>query len=232
MSSQPPAPLPWTSQQPMQEPRTVYYKKETNRAGVRQTAAVDLAPPMAVTQMIVPIDTPPKYDAATMLEARKPGSDGVPPLFRLEAEKDLVARENAERMKRTPKPKADELMSFPPLAPTSLSPFVARALAPYQAVIEPNYVCYGRLLFEDKNSERYGWTMGPLQPFTDLATFLGNTSNLAYNVCSFPGLRYDCSAGLCLPGDPVPYLLYPPGFSVSGILGSAGVNVALWAVIP
>lgn len=174
-----------------------------------------------------PMDTSPRMTDTLGLDPRKPGSDGVAPLFRLEGEQDLMARENAERDK-----KKLERIVFPAHAPNSLTPFMARALSPMQAVMEPNYVCYGRLLFEDKNSERYGWSMGPLQPMTDVLTFLGNASNLPYNFWSFPGLWYDSSAGLCLPGDPVPYYLYPPGFSVSGFVGQALVTVALYAIFP
>lgn len=226
-----PTPAPITlPANPDPEPRTIYYRKETNRPWVRQAAAVELVPLKVVKQQPPPMNgtqAQPKSTETVEIDPRLPGSNGIPPLFRLEGENDLVARENAERQKRKLEP-----IVFPEHAPTSKTPFVARALAPSQTVVEPNYVVYRRLFFEDKNSERYGWSMGPLQPLTDLGTFLGNFSNLPYNFFSFPGLWFDSNAGLCLPGDPVPYLLYPPGFSVSGFAGQAAVTVALYAIFP
>ena len=35
-----------------------------------------------------------------------------------------------------------------------------------------------------------------------------------------------------VPGDPVPFLLYPPGFSVTGLMAEAGTAVALFAIFP
>ncbi len=227
--SVPPAPLPWVMNQPQPETRTVYYKKETNRSGVRQTGAADLQAPMPSQQPMRPSEPSKGMSEELNINPRVPGPEGVPPLFRLESEENLVARENAERPKKRP---PLEQIIFPVHAPNSLTPFVMRALAPNQTVVEPNYVVYRRLLFEDKNSERYGWSMGALQPLVDVGNFASNVSNLPYNFFSFPGLWFDSSAGLCLPGDPVPYLLYPPGFSVSGFLGQAGVTVALYAIFP
>jgi hypothetical protein len=35
-----------------------------------------------------------------------------------------------------------------------------------------------------------------------------------------------------LPGDPVPFLLYPPQMSVPGMVGEMGVLIALVAIFP
>jgi hypothetical protein len=100
-------------------------------------------------------------------------------------------------------------------------------LAPMAIFAEPSYVDYRRLLFEDKNTERYGWNLGPIQPFVSAYEFLGGVVILPYKFFSWPCLRYDSNAGLCLPGDPVPYFLYPPGISLSGAAAEAGIIVAL-----
>jgi hypothetical protein len=77
---------------------------------------------------------------------------------------------------------------------------------------EPNYVCYCPLYFEDKNSERYGWSLGPIQPVVSGGIFYADLATLPLKLAFFPWYHDDCSAGQCLPGDPVPYLLYPPAY--------------------
>src|SRR5438445_363990 len=39
------------------------------------------------------------------------------------------------------------------------------------ATAEPAYVCYKRLWFEQRNSERYAWDFGVLQPFLSTGVF-------------------------------------------------------------
>ena len=55
---------------------------------------------------------------------------------------------------------------------------------------------------------------------------------LPYHIGTQPCRCYECSAGYCLPGDPVPYLLYPPELSLSGFLLEAGTVVSLAAIFP
>ncbi len=98
--------------------------------------------------------------------------------------------------------------------------------------VEPPYVCYRRLYFEDKNHERYGWDLGFVQPFVSAMAFYKDVVFLPYRFATEPCRRYESSAGYCLPGDPVPYLLYPPNWSISGGILEAGVTVALFAMIP
>jgi hypothetical protein len=40
--------------------------------------------------------------------------------------------------------------------------------------------------------------------------------------------KFECDAGYCLPGDPVPYMCYPPHYSVTGaaLEIAAGVGIA------
>jgi hypothetical protein len=98
--------------------------------------------------------------------------------------------------------------------------------------VEPNFVCHRRLYFEEKNSERQAWELGPLQPITSTLYFLKDFTTLPYNFGTRVCDRWECSAGKCLPGDATPYLLYPVEFSVTGALLQAGTMVGLAAVIP
>ena len=98
--------------------------------------------------------------------------------------------------------------------------------------VEPHFVCYGRLYFEQKNLERYGWSLGPLTPVISSLKFFTDVEFLPYKFAAFPWQRYDCSAGYCLPGDPVPLRLYPPEISATGFAAEASVVVALIAILP
>jgi hypothetical protein len=42
----------------------------------------------------------------------------------------------------------------------------------------------------------------------------------------------ESSTGYCLPGDPVPYLLYPPELTLSGVAAEVGTVIALLAIFP
>src|SRR5687767_5026397 len=99
-------------------------------------------------------------------------------------------------------------------------------------LVEPAYVCHGPLYFEELNSERYGWDLGLAQPILSTGIFYFDLLTLPYQVASSLGDCYDCSSGKCLPGDPVPYLLYPPQLSLTGSLAEAATLIALLAVFP
>jgi hypothetical protein len=109
---------------------------------------------------------------------------------------------------------------------------VARTFPPAQEVVEPYYVCYNRLLFEERNSERYGWDLGFIQPFVSAGAFYWDVVALPYHLGTEPCRHYECGAGYCLPGDPVPYLLYPPELSLTGTVLEAGTIVALFGIFP
>jgi hypothetical protein len=97
---------------------------------------------------------------------------------------------------------------------------------------EPAYVMYKRLYFEDVNAERYGWDFGPWQPIISAALFYKDVAFLPYHIGTRPCQCYETSAGYCLPGDPVPYLLYPPELSLTGGLLQAGTVVGIAALFP
>jgi hypothetical protein len=99
-------------------------------------------------------------------------------------------------------------------------------------IAEPNYVCYHRLYFEQLNAERYGWELGILQPFISTGVFYADVLLLPYHMGTDPCRKWDCNAGYCLPGDPVPYLLYPPDFSLTGLAAEAAVVGGVAAAFP
>lgn len=110
--------------------------------------------------------------------------------------------------------------------------YAPRVFVPSAMRVEANYLCYGRLYFEDKNSERYGWELGPLQPFVSTLKFYKDVLSLPYNYGTRPCQRFEANAGYCLPGDPVPYLIYPVEASLTGGLLEAGTIVGLYAIFP
>jgi hypothetical protein len=99
-------------------------------------------------------------------------------------------------------------------------------------VVAPNYVCYERLYFRHLNTEQYGWDLGILQPIISAGSFFVDFALLPYRWAMAPCQRCECSAGYCLPGDPVPLMLYPPELSLTGALAEATTIVGLIAIFP
>ena len=89
--------------------------------------------------------------------------------------------------------------------------------APMRAEYAALYVVHRRLHFEDRNSERYGWDLGIVQPLVSALLFYKDV--LAWPQSLASGCAYgfwDTNAGKCLPGSPTPYMLYPPGLTITG----------------
>jgi hypothetical protein len=100
---------------------------------------------------------------------------------------------------------------------------VARQWPPLTETVDPAFVCYRRLYFEQLNLERYGWDLGLLSPLVSQGAFYLDLALLPYHAATDPFRRFECNRGYCLPGDPVPLLLYPPEWSWTGFLAEAGV---------
>jgi hypothetical protein len=126
---------------------------------------------------------------------------------------------------------------FPPL-PVVSPPGVAYQsktpnYPPRQAILEPGYVVYRTLYFEERNAERQGWDLGPMQTLVSAAYFWRDALLLPQSVmtawCRGP---WDTSAGKCQPGSPSPYYLYPLGLTVSGTafetLSAVGIGFAFF----
>jgi len=110
--------------------------------------------------------------------------------------------------------------------------FQARKYEPMMCPVEPAYIVYRRLYFEEKNAERYGWECGPIQPLVSTLHFFKDVALLPHNIASYPCRRFETNAGLCRPGDPVPYYLYPPELTGSGLLAEVGTIALIAAIIP
>jgi hypothetical protein len=154
------------------------------------------------------------------IQLEPPGPQQV---FRLEAESSLQERMRQEgRQRPTP-----ERIQFPDEPVVGAGTYKGRDFKPMTMTVEPNYLCYHRLYFERVNTERYGWDLGFIQPVVSVGQFYWDLAWLPYHMWTEPCRNYDSNAGYCLPGDPVPYLLYPPQFSLTGVMAEAGVVVGL-----
>jgi hypothetical protein len=185
-----------------------------------QGAAYQPMPPLAAPG--APID-----EAAQeyQIPLEPPGPDRI---FRLESEAQLMERMRQEARNRRPV----ERITFPDEPILSKDWYAGRSWPPTDRPVEPNYVCYERLLFEQKNFERYGWDLGPIAPVVSFGTFFADFVMTPYNLFKDPCRCWDANAGYCLPGDPVPLLLYPPELSVSGAMAEAAAVLAIVAIFP
>lgn len=167
----------------------------------------------------------PKEEEEVRIQLEPPGSDRI--FGRRDSETSLKIRMQQEvrQQKRQPIPFPDEPI-------LSTDKYIARVFPPMTEIVEPNYVCYHRLYFEDKNSERYGWDLGFIQPFVSGGIFFWDVATLPYHLGTDPCRKYECNTGYCLPGDPVPYLIYPPTYSVTGAAAEIGTIVALAWIFP
>lgn len=151
----------------------------------------------------------------------------------LQLEKAIMERLR-EDLKKDKKytPDQERYLVFPPL-PIISPPGVAyqaktATYAPKQAALEPNYLVHRRLYFEEKNAERTGWDMGPLQVLVSAGYFWRDTLLVPQTLAS--GCVYgfwDTSVGKCFPGSPSPYFLYPPGLTVTGTVAEGVVVTGL-----
>lgn len=208
---------------PVAAPKTLYYQKDAKP---------------------VPAIQPVKYQDPT--KPAPPPSEAIlppsatetvpPPITKIEVQSEsqlfTSIREEVKRHNQSP-----IFRHFPQddkegYRPVSTEPYAARAFEAMVRLVEPNFVCYGRLYFEEKNADRYGWEFGPLQPLVSTGHFVKDYIFLPYHFWTRPCQRYECSAGYCLPGDPVPYLIYPPEFSLTGGIMQAGTVVGLAAIFP
>jgi hypothetical protein len=206
------------SVQPAAEtPATLHFLKP---AGFMQAATYQ-QPPMSGRQAPGP-DTLQEYQ----IQLEPPGPQRI---FRLESEASLNERMRQEARER-PVPDRIVFPSEPVVGGKEATP--PRNLPSSTMLIEPSYLCYNRLYFEQPNFERYGWDLGPVTPFVSAGKFYWDLVFLPNHFWTEPCRCYECSAGYCLPGDPVPLLLYPPQLSLTGAVGEAATAVALLAIFP
>lgn len=154
---------------------------------------------------------------------------------RLPARSDVSAFPNDEQLERAILERLrqeereygrDPFAKYPPTLRFPVNPPIGGGVAyqpktltysPMQVRYEPLYVVHRRLHFEEKNAERYGWELGIIQPLVSAAYFYKDVLLWPNSLAS--GVAYgfwDTNVGKCLPGSPTPYLLYPPGLTITG----------------
>jgi len=227
----PPLPFPASTGQPLpQSDRAVRFSKPARPVGspgnIQQVRMQDVDPAANKN-----LDTP------------NPQVRLVPPgpelLFRLESEDQLqerILQEDKQQAVQRQDPDRVETFplveKFPPKPVLSQVNFEGRTFKRLVCEVEPTYVMHRRLMFQHVNTERYGWEMGFVQPFLSAAVFYKDVMFFPYHYATNPHVRYDASAGWCLPGDPVPYMLYPPELSITGGLLQAGVVTGIASIFP
>jgi hypothetical protein len=165
-----------------------------------------------------------KSDPAAALPIRSTALPDKRDIFRLDSDQVLE-----RRILRELKKEGDPLPQGEPLVPpgTAYQPKTG-TYPPSQATLEPNWVAHRPLYFEQPNPERGLWDAGLFQPVVSSAAFYKDVlfwpHNIATRACRG---RYDVSAGKCLPGNPTPYYLYPPGFTAEGLLLEASTVTGL-----
>lgn len=154
---------------------------------------------------------------------------GLERLSRLDSDEKLKERIRQETMRTNP----NEVLEFPEQPILTREAYVGRGerWTRRQMVVEPNFTCYGRLIFEDKNAERYGWEIGYLQPFLSAGLFWADVAMFPTK-CASDLCGRECSTGHCLPGDAVPFMIYPLGVSELGLGAEIATVVALMLIFP
>jgi hypothetical protein len=166
-------------------------------------------------------------DGTYQIQVSPPGKDRI---SRVENDRSLQERIRQESRRIDPK----ESVPFPEEPLLSRDTYGGRGnlWQQRQLTVEPGYVCHKRLLFEELNAERYGWDLGVLQPVLSTAYFYKDVALLPYHLATDVCRCHECNSGKCLPGDPTPYLLYPPELSLTGTVAEVGVILALVAIFP
>jgi hypothetical protein len=210
------------------QPRSTY----APRAGV---------PARPLSAMIVPTQatgqtTPGKVDPGTgrtpedlfrtYVRLEPPGREKL--FGSRDTEKELEERMRQE-VKDSGRP---DSVVFPDKGELTKDEYKPRQFPPTRVLAEPSYVVYGPLHFEDRNAERFGWELGPLQPLISTALFYKDVLFLPLHCGSAPHRCWETNAGQCQPGDPVPYTWYPPEVTWTGVVYEAGAIALLSAPLP
>lgn len=138
---------------------------------------------------------------------------------------ERIRQENRER-------KTPERIVFPNDPIISLDTYQGRKWYPMRLEVAPYYLCHGRLYFQQINFERYGWSLGVFEPLISGLDFLFDFVTWPYQLAMEPCRLVEYNTGWCLPGDPVPLLLYPLQLSATGFVAEVGTILTLVAVFP
>ena len=197
-SEQVPVALPQPAQQPPNRPVPEKEKGKGDAEPDKPAGALPIDPTAAPNrEEVFRMDSDPVLDRRILKELKRPETDKLPP-------PGPLVKPGTTYVSKT--------LSYPPM----------------KTFREPNYVVHRRLYFEERNSERYGWDLGLLTALVSTGYFYADTLFFPHNFAA-GGFRerYETSAGKCLPGDPVPYLLYPPGLTPGGLTVEAVVVTGL-----
>lgn len=120
----------------------------------------------------------------------------IPPtpeqLSRLESEARLRERIRKEAL-ANPQAKLPTPV-FPEEPPSAAVVAPARMWPWYTKRVEPNYLCYDRLYFQQIPFERYGRTFGPMQPLVSAGIFYYDVLAFPLRAMFWPCQPYECSA--------------------------------------
>jgi hypothetical protein len=163
--------------------------------------------------------------AEQTIQLEPPGNER---LFRLESEDALKERWRQELKNTRP----GDRQIYPDEPILTRDKYYGRNWQARTLYVEPNYLCYQRLQFEQINFERYGWDLGPLSVPLSVLNFYGDVVTLTYHAFTDPFRCCECNAGYCLPGDPTPLLLYPPQLSATGAIAETAAVLTLLAIFP
>jgi hypothetical protein len=144
-------------------------------------------------------------------------------VYRLESEATLMERMAKDAREGNNPVNLKYEIFFPDYPAVPKEAPVARQWKPMAELLDPAFVCYRRLYFEQINFERYGWDLGVISPILSWGDFYVDLVTLPYHAAMEPFRRYECNTGYYLPGDPAPLLLYLPKPSITGALGEATV---------
>jgi hypothetical protein len=179
-----------------------------------------------------PVGGPPEagleleQEAAVIIQLEPPGLERLALSVQSDAQlQERIRQENRER--RRP-----ERIVFPSDPVISTDTYAGRKWYPMRMEVAPYYVCHGRLYFQQINFERYGWDLGVLSPLISGAVFLWDFVTFPYQLAMEPCRCFEYNTGWCLPGDPVPLLLYPLQISATGFIAEVGTIITLVAVFP
>jgi hypothetical protein len=146
----------------------------------------------------------------------------------LQSDVALQARMRQEARDRTPGAR----LEFPASPILTRETYAGRSWEPSKMMVEPNYVIFRRMYFQQNNFERYGWDLGPVTSLVSATTFLTDFLTWPYQAATDPCRFFESNAGWCLPGDPVPLMLYPPEISFTGSLAEAAAVLTLVTLFP
>lgn len=156
--------------------------------GQRAGPSVDELPPLQLPVVALPMLQPGPPPEPTLGLRLVPPTPAV--LFRLDSEQALRDRIRKEAATNPKLPRPE----FPPDRPSSPAEVPPRAWPWYTRLVEPNYLCYGRLYFQQVQSERYGHDAGVVQPLLSAGLFYADVLMLPLRVVCWPLQPYECSA--------------------------------------